>query len=1070
MQRRARAVFSILFFLSGLAGLVYEVCWTRLLVLPMGNTVYSLTAVLTAFMGGLALGAFLAGRWIDQRGRPLRVYAWLEAGIGGFCFVLPWIVQAEQPLFRWVYRSIDASFLAFHLFKFLACGAVILVPATLMGATLPVLCRSFLDAEGRLGRALGWLYAVNAFGAVAGSLLSGFVLIPQLGLRGAMHAGVAISLGVAVIAWLAQARLPAQRTLPKPGGSASAGAGAAGAPARDRAPIEIRSRADEVVLLAGYGISGMAAMLFQIAWARVLALVIGSSVYAFALLVSAFILGLALGSSAASRFADRLRHPARAFALAELGIGLSALAMVPVFQRFPDWMLALVPQLSQSFGRLQLVQFGLVFLVLLLPTAGMGMCLPFVGRAVLRDVAHAGRAVGTAYSANTVGTILGAFLGGFLFLPVLGMQRTLLTGAGLNFLVAVALLGRVLPRRWALPGAAAVAVAGVLALLLVPRFDPATLTSGAFLYADRYRNIDATQDLAHLMRQEYSILLYEEGLGSTITVKESSDGTRLLAVNGKVDASDDQDMATQALLGHIPALLHHEPRDAAVIGLASGVTVHALAVHPSVRAIDCIEISPEMARAARFFDHVNGRVLDDPRVRLVVQDGRNHLTLTGRTYDVIVSEPSNPWMAGIAALYTREFFSACRDRLAPGGMAAVFLHLYSMDLPTFRNLIRTFQSVFPHTSLWETGFGLDYLLAGARDSIDVDWEHLAGRMQAPAVATDLEQIGIRGPAGLLVRQLGDAAALREFAGAGPLYTDDRNRLEFDAPRLLYRPMEIGDLQGLERLRRPGLPSWLHPPPGGLPPADADAIASVQAARNEFFRGVVFHALERGDDALQSFLRALERDPHTPGLRENLLETALQFGVAAHASGDTAAAVSLWRRIVALEPECAEYQNALGVELSGAGHLAEAEACYRKAVALQPRDTNLRTNLARALALQVKYAEAETTLRELLDLHPNNAPARVFLATLQLRAGDLEAAEGLCLEATRLNPGAADSWLLLGEVLLRQAAYRPAIRALETALARGAPTDRARPLLAECYTHLGEKRKAESALGGAAGGR
>jgi spermidine synthase len=1059
MHRGARALFSLLFFLSGMAGLVYEVCWTRLLVLPMGNTVYSLSAVLTAFMGGLALGAFLAGRWIDQRGRPLRVYAWLEAGIGGFCFVLPWIVQAEQPLFRWVYRSFDTSFLVFHLFKFLACGAVILVPATLMGATLPVLCRSFLDTEGRLGRALGWLYAVNAFGAVAGSLLSGFVLIPQLGLRGAMHVGVATSLGVAAIAWLAQARLPAHRTARL---QEESDAGRAPAPALATAggapPVEIRSRADEIVLLAGYGLSGMAAMLFQVAWARVLALVIGSSVYAFALLVSAFILGLALGSSAASRFADRLRSPARAFALAELGIGLSALAMVPILQRFPDWMLALVPQLSQNFGRLQLVQFGLVFLVLLLPTAGMGMCLPFVGRAVMRGVERAGRAVGTAYSANTVGTLLGAFFGGFLFLPKLGMQRTILTGAGLNVLVAVALLGRILPRRWALP----VAAAGILALLLVPRFDPATLTSGAFLYADRYRNIDATRDLGDLMRQEYSILLYEEGLGSTITVKESSDGTRLLAVNGKVDASDDQDMATQALLGHIPALLHREPGDAAVIGLASGVTAHALAVHPSVRAIDCIEISPEMARATRYFDHVNGRILDDPRVHLVVQDGRNHLTLTDRTYDVIVSEPSNPWMAGIAALYTREFFSACRDRLAPGGMAAVFLHLYSMDLPTFRNLIRTFQSVFPSAALWETGFGLDYLLAGARDSIDVDWEHLVARMQGPAVITDLQQIGIHGPAEWLVRQLGDAGALQEFAGAGPLYTDDRNRLEFDAPRLLYRPMELGDLQALERLRRPGPPRWLHPPPGGLPQADADAIVAAQQAQNDFFRGVVFQTLGRGDDALHSFLRALERNPWIPGLRENLLETALQFGAAADASGDTAAAVSLWRRIVTLQPECAEFQNALGVELSGAGHLAEAESCYRRAVALRPRDTNLRTNLARALALQGKQSEAETELRELLALHPSNAPARVFLASLHLRAGELEAAEGLCREATRLNPTAADSWLLLGEVLLRRAAYRPAVQALETALARGAPAARARPLLAQGYAQLGETRKAEKA--------
>jgi spermidine synthase len=1018
MRRGTALLFSGLFFLSGMAGLVYEVCWTRLLRLPMGNTVYSMTAVLTAFMGGLALGSWLAGRWIDRRGNPLRVYALLEAGIGIFCLALPWIVGAEEPLFRWIYRGYGTTFLAFNLLKFAACGLVVLVPATLMGATLPVLCRYFMDDAKRIGLSIGWLYAVNAFGAVAGSLLAGFVLIPGLGQRGAMLLGVAISLTVASVAGVAQRYLGSVPLV---------------RPATNSAPIAPPRSAAARTVLVGYGISGLSAMVLQIAWFRVLSLLIGSSVYAFALLVSAFILGLAVGSTAVARFADRLRRPALGFAGAELGIGVTALAMLPVFQRYPDWMVRLVPDLSQHFGRFQLVQFGLVFVTLLLPTACMGACLPLVGRAVVRDVGHAGEGVGTAYSSNALGTILGAFLGGFVVLPGLGTHHAILVGAGLNLIVGLVLLAMLLPWRRSLVVAIPVAAIATVLYLLVPRFDPVTLTSGSYLYAEQLREqVASGGSLGRVLRGQSSILMHREGLTTDVSVKENVDGVRVLAINGKVDASDGADMATQLLSGHLACLMHPEPRDVAVLGLASGVTLHSVSLYPSVRSLECIEIAPEMVEACRLFDHVNGRVLDDPRVKLVIQDGRNHLTLTDHQYDVIVSEPSNPWSAGIASLYTREFLQACRERLRPRGVMCIWVHIYRMDLPTFSGVVRTFAQVFPNATLWETVFAADYVLVGSRDALEVRWEDLSRRLAEPKVAEDLARMRIRTPAELLVLAVADSSGVRELGRRGAIFDDDRNRLEFDAPRLMYHRTTEDEIAVLQNLRRPGVPSWLRPPPGGLPGADRSQLEAAQAAQRDLWRGMVHRMNGRSGEALRSFVAALERCPRLPGLSTPLLETAREIGSQAEARGNKPAAESLYRHILELAPDLAGFHEELGLVLVDRGQGDAALEEFRQASKLEPRNTGMRLNLATSLAQRGQLDAAAAQLRTNLQQRAGDVPSRLGLAKILLDAGQVQVAERECRQVVADDPGIPDAWLLLAETLRRQGHGEEADRALATA--------------------------------------
>lgn len=1051
MPGSGRALFSLLFFLSGLAGLVYEVCWTRLLRLPMGNTVYSLTVVLTAFMGGLALGSYLAGRWIDRKGDPLRVYAFLEAAIGVFCLAMPAIVNAEQPLFRWAYRSLVDSFLPFHLMKLVACGAVVLVPATLMGATLPVLCRQFIRDPRGLGRSLGWLYAVNAFGAVAGSLLAGFVLIPSLGLQTAIRIGAAVSLLVAAIAFVAsrvyRARAAiAHAVVPEPALDPLPGAAAAADTGVDDA------RGLRRLLYIGYGISGLAAMVFQIAWARVLALVIGSSVYAFALLVSAFILGLALGSSAAARFADRLRRPALGFAVAELGIGFTALAMVPVFAHFPEWMVRIVPEVSQHFGRFQLVQFSLLFATLLLPTACMGACLPLVGRAVARGVAHAGETVGSAYSANAVGTIAGAFLGGFVILPALGIQRTILTGAALNLLVGVVLLVRLAPRaRWWAAGAAA---AGVAAMLLVPRFDPVTLSSGSYLYAAGLRQEMGGATLKEMLGQEYKILMHREGLSSTITVKESAGGDRTLAINGKVDASDAKDMVTQLLSGHLTALLHPEPRDAAVIGLATGVTMNSVAQYPSIRSIDCIEIDPEMAQACRMFDHVNGRILDDPRVHLIIQDGRNHLTLTDKQYDIIFSEPSNPWVAGIASLYTQEFLQACRDRLRPGGRMCLWVHVYGFDVHAIQSMMHTFAEVFPDCSLWESYFLADYLLIGSKGPLEVDWNQLAARMAEPRVRADLARVRITTPADLLVRHVADGDGVRRMTAGGETYHDDDNQLEFAAPRLMYHNLDIEELSMLETVRTPGPPSWLRLPAGGMPDSSRAQLQAAQEGQRLFWEGMQEKLSDDPGQATRLFLAALERAPRLGNVAEPLVETSRDFAERKLAAGDTLAVDKLYRHLLSLGLDNADFYNDYGVLQAQRGEIAAAEQTYRAALQIKPGNLQMRANLSLALFLQNRRGEALAELDRVLASRPEYVPARLQRAEMLAAGGDVEGAIRDCRTALASLPHSADAWFLLAQMQERQGGCAAALPSLEAAWKSDPRRPDVRQALGGCYTQLG----------------
>ncbi len=390
-----------------------------------------------------------------------------------------------------------------------------------------------------------------------------------------------------------------------------------------------------------------------------------------------------------------------------------------------------------SYGAALGVQFALSFAVIIVPTLLIGATFPVMIASVGRGVDRLGRDVGLVYGANTLGTIVGSIAAGFFLIPWIGIQNTVRLAAAANLVAGVALIvvaSEALRARVA-SAAALAAFAGLV--VVVPHWDPRVMTSGVAVYAQSY--VHGGGEAFRAEQQARELLFYSEGISTTVAVERTAE-TLGVRVNGKVDATNGPDMPTQLLLGHLGPLLQPDARRALIIGLASGVTAGAMAQHP-VERIDVAELEPAMLRVSRFFDKENRGAMLDPRVHVMNGDGRHVLAAASEPYDVIVSEPSNPWIAGIANLFTRDFYELARERLSNHGVMVQWLQAYSIFTDDLRMVVRTFQEVFPYTSVWRAGFG-DFLLVGTAEPVQVDWAAVAERAAAsPGVREDLERYG-----------------------------------------------------------------------------------------------------------------------------------------------------------------------------------------------------------------------------------------------------------------------------------------------------------------------------------------
>ena len=953
------------FFLSGVCSLIHEIVWTRLLRLVMGNTTFAITTVLCVFMAGLALGSYVGGRLIDRRNDALRIFAILEGLIGAYCLMLPFLIDSTEPIYRLIYQNTHTSFYVFSLIRFFFCGLLLLLPATLMGATLPILSKFFVQLTDRVGWSVGRLYALNTFGAAVGAAVTGFLLIPKLGVTTTILTACLLNFGICIAAYLLHRRM--MRWFPETDSARDAIQ-----QKTSRRKTKKTRKAEKpkkfteqplpehqvaygqralTVLLIVYGFSGFSALIYEIAWTRVLSLLIGSSVYAFGLMLTAFILGLATGSMAFAKYADRIRDPMHWLARMQVAIGLSALAVVPLLDRLPFFVTRMISRSGESFWSLQFAEFTLSFVIMFVPTALMGASFPLVSRLFAQRPVGVGRSIGAVYACNTVGSILGSFFGGFVLIPWLGIQHTILAGVMINVFTGCVLFGQchsLAPRRRGLTAAVALGVTSV-AIAVIPAWDVMRISFGPFTQARRHsKEITLSTAALEKMVEERKVLFHKEGLTTTITVKELVTGELTLYVNGKPDASSASDLPTQMLLSHVPMLLHPDPHNVLVIGLASGITLGSVGLHP-VETLDCVELAPEMIEATHFFDEFNHNILADPRVRIVVADGRNHLALTDKQYDVIISEPSNPWIAGVADLFTQEFFQLCHQRLSSRGIACIWLEGYHIDQESFRSVVRTFGSVFENVSIWNTE-SADYLLIGAKEKLEVDHQVLARRMREEAVAADLQQIYIEKSADFLSHQVMGKEGTTRFSKGATIHTDDNALLEFAAPRsLITREAQWDFYNAMEQYREVDL-SYLT---GDEDQEEALSAVKKETARfakakSHMMRARSHIARDHVQQAIVEFQLAAALNPTDPWLRRRVYESLLEARELVKRN-KIAEAIGVYQLMLSINPNHAKTHLLLGEIFYQQGKVDEALKYYQSGLKITPESTEALNNVAWILA-------------------------------------------------------------------------------------------------------------------------
>lgn len=828
---------AVLFFLSGCAALTYEVVWFQLLRLTVGASSISLAMTLAAFMGGLGLGAWFAPRLVRGGRSALWVYVWLELGIGVCGLAMPWAVPWVSRVYAGALGhgvGVDLSARA------VVCGLVLLPPTVLMGATLPVVAR-WLGSSRRGMAGVSWLYAINTFGAVAGTLLAGFVWLRFYSTWTASFIAVGLNLAVAVIAGGialregARGRGVAAQDITDGVTPSDEAAGADAVAGFKTRMAERLLRRRGLVVIA---LSGLTALGAQVLWTRATGLLLAVTVYTFAIILAAFLAGLALGSAAGAAAVRRTRRPGLCLALTQLGL---VLAIAWAFYAIDHHVLAKPgPGRGSRGGSADALfsDFVRVAWAVFPATVLWGASFPFALALGRRETVGGERWVARVYAANTAGAIVGALGFTFVGFALLGSNTsahvlTALPGVGALLVLRRAALwepvcggvcGGAPKWRLAMPArevgpAAAATLTRVLDLLhrgAARRAALPVIAVGVTLLATLGPGVPTDLLVYGHYRQtrqlETDVLLAaREGLVAPAGVVEKTPGVRELFVSGKVVASSlETDMRLQRMLGHLATLTHGQPKSVLIVGMGTGTTAGSFVLCPTVERIVICEIEPRVLElAGEFFAQENHRVLEDPRTAVVIDDARHYLATTDEKFDVITSDPIHPWVKGASALYSKQYYALVRQRLNPGGVVTQWVPFYETSDAAARSMLATFFGAFPEGTVWHAGAfgkGQDVVMLGHPDRQRLDLDAWAAQLDGqPEVLADLIDAGIEGVPSLLSRFTAHAQDLGDWLDDAAINHDDSLRLEYLAGLGLFNREETTILRELESRRR-----WPHP--------------------------------------------------------------------------------------------------------------------------------------------------------------------------------------------------------------------------------------------------------------------
>jgi len=837
-----RRIILFLFFFSGACGLVYEVVWMRMLTLVFGATAFATSTILASFFAGLALGSFSFGRVIDRGGNPLKLYAFLEAGIGVFAFLMPLLFSGLGVLYVHISRQWEAGFYLLSLVRFCLSFVVLLAPATLMGGTLPVLLKFFARRREKLGWNVGALYAVNTFGAVVGTVSAGFFLILLLGVQEAAYLAGGVNLLIAGAVYLVHLR--SLRRLAVAGEPVVTKE----VPEDDRGGLFSPKLAR--LALWAVGLSGFCALSLEVFWTRALVFFLDNSTHAFTTILTAFLLGIALGSTLIAKLVDTRKRLFGWLGAIEILIGFSAAMAIPILNHSTPVIQSLMRASLDS--TLHWKWMGMRFLttlsVMLVPTILIGATFPLVTKIYTRNVLRVGTALGNVYAVNTIGGVFGSIIAGFFLIPAIGMQRGIILVSAINVLIGAVLFlyDPILSRRSRL----AVSLGSALVFAGVGTFF---VTSGRLALTSYTERIEAAE-----------VLSYEEGIGATVKVFLNEYGERLISINGFPVAGEPLGLQdAQKPLAHLPLLLSDAPAPKVnLIGFGAGGASWGVTQY-DVEEVDCVELVPAVIHAASWFPSVNHGVIDDPRFNVILGDGRNYALVSDEKYDVISIDATSPKMAGNGSLYALEFYQLLKDRLKDGGIVVQWFPLHLLSDGEVRMTVKTMLEVFPHTSLWLTPLRQHSILVATPSELKIDVQALAEKMERVGFRDEFSDLHVTDVIDLLSWFAMGEEALAEYVGDVRINSDNHPYLEF-SPAMAYFVADLYKAQNIENIRdhRVSVGPFLT----NLGETEEEAAALAERVRLRYeatqqsLKGDVLLTLGRQTEAIMEYNMALLIDP------------------------------------------------------------------------------------------------------------------------------------------------------------------------------------------------------------------
>lgn len=958
----------ILFFFSGAAGLVYQVVWTRELVLIFGNTMLAASTVLSAFMAGLAVGSFSAGKYVDRRPHKLiRVYALLAAGSGVYALLFPLLLAAAAPLYTGLYQALKGNMPAVNIFRFVICFVLIVVPTFLMGATLPVLLKRFVKETGLIGRQVGFFYGLNTVGAVAGSLVCGFLLLRVLGMRLTTLAAAAVNLLIAIAAWLVGKEKAGRR---EPSTAAAANK------EEEEKSTAVYSRITVRSVLIGIGISGFCALAYEVSWTRMLNLFFHNTVYSFTTMLAAFLVGIALGSLIYAKFLSRIANRVLLFILVEIGIGILAYATPFIFNLLYE----------PLFSRPAEILAGLKAVVIMIgPTLLMGIALPLAVQICQQGARREGSSVGTVYAVNTIGSILGAFASGFLLVPALGIHKSVIAVVSLNIIAGVLVLISI--ARIRLRPVYGFVFACILVILFV--------IAPADLFRNLYKEKQAAADL----------VFYKEGRIANVVVYDfKTSGYKDLYLNGSEEASDRLwHVQLFKMLSVLPVAVHPQPDDALMIAFGAGIS--AGAGIDLVDYFECAELNPDIFEAAGLFTEENRDVIHNPKLNMILNDGRNHLLLTPRKYSLIISAATNPLTFDSWTLYTKDFYELCKRKLKPGGVFCQWMPI-PLAGDSVKVILKTFKTVFPHASFWSIYGCSQCLMLGTPERLQFDYRELSNKLPAVLAKAGLTGYGVDSVDKFLSFFLLGEDELDEYLkGFHKINTDDLPGAQFHSG---HNRQGIETSLGLLKYQGTIIPYLT-----GL----GEENSRVQATLNHYrtiSRMLNIGFLKgSGLEFKKAFAFASEADPFLA--RDKNIACMLQY--------DSARKDYFLKRVKRF-PDDANAHNTLGFIYWQEGDYKQAISELEQAVKLKLDFANALTNLAQAYLDAAQYDLAVEKLLKVREINPALNVVNMTLNEFRLIHN---------LRKVKYQPGNPDLYMNLGRTFLDRQAIGKSIQAYKAAL-------------------------------------